>query len=98
MKFILSFTPTAKNALKELKENSGLQKRYKAVKKALKFLSEDPRHPGLQTHKYHSIKGPRGEQIFEAYAEDKTPAAYRIFFYYGPSKREITIFAITPHP
>ncbi|RKY30790.1 MAG: hypothetical protein DRP74_06235 [Candidatus Omnitrophota bacterium] len=98
MKFTLSFTPTAKSALKELKEDSGLQKRYQAVKKALKFLSENPKHPSLQTHKYYSIKGPSGEQIFEAYAEDKTSAAYRIFFYYGPSRGVITIFAITPHP
>lgn len=98
MKFVLSFTPTAKNALKELKEDSGLQKRYQAVKKALKFLSENPKHPSLQTHKYYSIKGPYDEEIFEAYAEQKTPAAYRIFFYYGPSKGIITIFAIIPHP
>lgn len=98
MKFVLAFTPTAKNALKELKEDSGLHKRYQAVKKALKFLSENPRHPGLQTHKYSSIKGPNGQEVFEAYAEQKTPAAYRIFFYYGPSKGIITVFAVTPHP
>ncbi len=26
------------------------------------------------------------------------PAAYRVFFYYGPKRGEITVFAITPHP
>ncbi|MBL7130790.1 MAG: type II toxin-antitoxin system RelE/ParE family toxin [Candidatus Omnitrophica bacterium] len=98
MKFNLAFTPTAKKALKELKKDSGLQKQYQAVKKALNLLSENPRHPGLQTHKYYSIKGPNGEQVFEAYAEQKTPAAYRIFFNYGPSRGVITIFAITQHP
>jgi len=36
--------------------------------------------------------------VFEAYAESKTPAAYRIFWYDGPGKNEITIIAITPHP
>ena len=98
MKFILCVTPAAAKALKELKEDKGLQKRYKAVVKTLKFLSENPRHPSLQTHEYTSIKGPKGEKIFEAYAEHETPAAYRIFFHYGPRREEITIFAMTPHP
>jgi hypothetical protein len=29
---------------------------------------------------------PRGEKIFEAYAEQSTPATYRIFWYDGPEK------------
>jgi len=37
-------------------------------------------------------------QVFEAYAENQTPAAFRVFWYYGPSARELTIVAITPHP
>lgn len=98
MKFILYFTPMAKKTLKELKEDTGQKKRYKAVTKALKLLTENPKHPGLQTHQYYSLQGPRGEKIFEAYAEQKTPAAYRIFFFYGLCKDGITIFAITPHP
>ena len=98
MKFILNFTSTAKQSLKGLKENPALEKRFKAVKKSLEFLRENPRHKSLQTHQYYSIKGPKGEKIFEAYAEQNTPAAYRIFFYYGPNKSELTIFAITPHP
>jgi len=44
------------------------------------------------------LKGPNGEKVFEAYAEQKTPAAYRVFWFYGPSRGKITIFAITPHP
>jgi len=98
MKFNLNFTPTAKQSLKDLKESPSFEKRFKAVKKSLGFLHENPRHKSLQTHQYYSIKGPKGEKIFEAYAEQNTPAAYRIFFYYGPSKGELTIFAITPHP
>ncbi|MFH1857025.1 MAG: type II toxin-antitoxin system RelE/ParE family toxin [Candidatus Omnitrophota bacterium] len=98
MKFILQFTPTAKQFLKKLKKDSGLKKRYKAVVKALEFLSVNPKHPGLQSHQYYSFSGPNGEKVFEVDAEQNTPAAYRIFFYYGPDKDEITIFAITPHP
>ena len=45
-----------------------------------------------------SLKGPHKEKVFEAYAEQKTPAAYRIFWYYGPEKNQITTISITPHP
>ena len=44
------------------------------------------------------LKGPKGEKVFEAYAEQLTPAAYRVFWYYGPAAKQITIIAITPHP
>ena len=98
MSFSLSFTPNAKQTLKELKNSAHLEKRFKAVSKALKFLTEDPRHPSLQTHQYFSLFGPNEEKVFEAYAEQDTPAAYRIFFYYGRTRGEIVVFAITPHP
>ena len=58
----------------------------------------NPRHPSLQTHKFTSLKGPGGEEIFESYAEQNTPAAYRVFWYYGPEKSQITVIAITAHP
>ena len=98
MSFFLSFTPSAKQDLKELKRSAHLEKRFKAVSKALKLLADNPRHPGLQTHPYTSLLGPHREKVFEAYAEQHTPAAYRIFFYYGKAQGEIVVFAITPHP
>lgn len=81
-----------------LKNDRGLNKRYKAVKKALYLLAENPRHKSLQTHEFTSLKGPQGEKVFEAYAEQATPAAYRIFWYYGPEKNQITILAVVKHP
>jgi len=96
--FILNFTPTSEESLKKLKDCASLRKKYRAVQKTLNLLSENPRHPSLQTHQYYSISGPKGEKIFKAYAEQSTPSVYRVFFFYGPGKREITIFAITPHP
>jgi len=98
MSFFLSLTPTAKKSLRELKESAPLEKRFKAVSKALKYLAENPRHQSLQTHRYFSLYGPDGEKVFEAYAEQDTPAAYRIFFYYGKARGEIVVFAVTPHP
>jgi hypothetical protein len=91
-------TDEAKIQLERLKKDKGLEKRYNAVKKAIRFLAENPRHKSLKTHEFTSLSGPKGEKIFEAYAEQSTPAAYRIFWYYGPSKNQITIIAITPHP
>jgi hypothetical protein len=98
MSFFLSFTPTAQEDLKELKGSPHSEKRFKAVSKALKYLQENPRHPSLQTHKYSSLSGPNGEEVFEAYAEQDTPAAYRIFFFYGKTRGEIVIISITQHP
>lgn len=98
MPFKLLFTDQASNDFDSLQKNSSLKKRFKAVRKALGYLELNPRHPGLNTHKYSSLEGPDGEEIFEAYAENNTPAAYRIFWYYGPDKSQITIIAITSHP
>lgn len=81
-----------------LERNPALEKRLKSVRKALGLLQNNPRHPGLNTHKYSSLQGKSGEDIFEAYAQNRTPGAYRIFWHYGPPKNTITIIAITPHP
>jgi len=98
MSFHLKFTDQADHDLNILEQNTHLNKRLKAVRKALGYLQMNPRHSGLHTHKYSSIAGRNGEEIFEAYAENNTPAAYRIFWHYGPGKNIITIVAITAHP
>lgn len=98
MAFRLWFTDEAQQNLDELEGDPGLGKRLKAVRKTLGYLETDPRHRGLQTHEFTSLKGPRGEKVFEAYAEHRTPAAFRILWCYGPGRGEITILAITRHP
>lgn len=96
--FKLLFTKQAREDLDKLNRDRGLLKRLKSVNKTLAYLETNPKHQSLHTHKYSAIKGLNGEEIFEAYAENHTPAAYRIFWHYGPNKNEITIIAITPHP
>ncbi|MFY9550498.1 MAG: hypothetical protein WAU32_05050 [Thermoanaerobaculia bacterium] len=96
--FSLYLTAGAKATLKELERDSGLAKRLSAVRKTLARLESNPRHPGLQSHKFSSLSGPSGEEVFEVYAEQNTPAAYRVFWYYGPERGQITILAITSHP
>ena len=73
---------------------------FKQVKKCLDLLMEDPRHPGLSTREFRSKNHPhtQGGKVFEAYVQQKTPGAYRLFWCYGPEKDQITIIAITPHP
>ena len=73
---------------------------FKQVAKAIQLLLENPRHPSLQTHEFTSLEHPfaPGEKVFEAYAQQNTPNAYRIFWCYGPERGDITIIAITPHP
>jgi len=96
--FKLLFTEEASEDFDNLITDASLLKQLKAVRKALAYLQTNPRHPGLNTHKYQSTRGNNGEEIFESYAENKTPAAYRIFWFYGPKKNQITVSSIIPHP
>ena len=97
-RFAIELTLSAEQELIKLKRDKSKNTVYKAVSKTIRFLSENPRHPGLNTHKYSSLSGVDGEEVFEAYAQNKTPGAYRVFWYYGPKARVITILAITSHP
>jgi hypothetical protein len=101
----IKFTPTADKQLTALEETPAKAAILRQVRKALGYLELEPHHPSLHTHEFLSLKGAHGEKIFEAYAQNNTPSAYRIFWHYGPDefagkKRTpvITIVAITPHP
>jgi hypothetical protein len=98
MSFKLLFTKEASANLEALEKDQSRKNRCKAVKKTLGFLETNPKHPSLNTHEYTILSRQFGIKIFEAYAENKTPQAYRIFWHYGPNKKDITIVAITPHP
>lgn len=96
MQFRLEFQPEAEEALANIKQTN--LKKYQKVLKTLGLMQTNLRHPSLKTHKYESLTGPNGEEVFEAYVENKTKAAFRIFWHYGPVREVITILAITPHP
>jgi hypothetical protein len=96
--FEIKFSETADKQMEELEKSPHLKKRLNAVRKALAYLETNPRHPGLNTHEFTSLTRKFGHKVFEAYAENKTPGAFRVFWYYGPEENMITIFAITPHP
>lgn len=96
--FAIKFSVEAEQQFMHLKNTKSKQAQFKAVGKAIAFMNVNLRHPSLNTHKFDEIKSPFGGDIFESYAQNKTPGAYRIFWTYGPGKAEITILAITPHP
>lgn len=99
MAFEIFLSEEALRQFNDLKSSKNKAVVFKAVAKALRLLSENPRHPGLNTHEYSSLIGPDSVRVYEAYAQNKTPGAYRIFFCYHPPKsNKITIIAITPHP
>ncbi|HUQ68276.1 MAG TPA: hypothetical protein VM165_02065 [Planctomycetaceae bacterium] len=72
----------------------------KQVNKTLALLQRNPRHPGLHAHPYNGYPNPYEPRkpVWEAYVQNKTPGAYRVFWCYGPDKGVITILTITPHP
>ena len=98
MAFILKYSDTAARHFMSLKTDSSKQRIFKDVVKALRYMETNLRHPSLNTHEYHTLEGPNGEKVFESYAQQKTPGAYRIFWHYGPGKNVISILAIIPHP
>ena len=96
--FELILTPQADSDLKEIENDPSKNNVLKALRKTLGLMETSLRHPSLNTHEFTSLKGPNGEKVFEAYAQQRTPCAYRIFWYYGPRSKQITIVAMTPHP
>lgn len=101
----VKFTPTASAQLDALGNAPSNAAVFAQVRKAIGYLEIDPHHPGLRTHEFTSLTGAHGEKVFEAYAQNNTPGAYRIFWHYGPDEIKgkkripvITIVAITPHP
>ena len=98
--FALVFTQRAQDELDRLERSPRYTGLVKQIKKTLGFLQTNPRHPSLQTHMFHSLEHPYDldDKVFEAYVQQHTPGAYRLFWCYGPEKGQLTIIAVTPHP
>ena len=74
------------------------QKLYKKLGKALVLLSNDPRHPGLETHDIEALTIRYGMKVWQSYLDNKKPGAGRIFWVYGPDRNDITVIGLEPHP
>ena len=102
----LRFTPTACAQLDEIENDPSRKGVLKQVRKTLGFLETNLRAKSLQTHKYESLTKRYWRDVFEAYVQQNTPGAYRVFWHYGDDEIDkkgnrvpiITVVAITPHP
>jgi hypothetical protein len=102
----LRFTPTASEQLTKIENDPSLEGVLKQVRKILGLIETNLRSKSLQTHEYLSLSKRYGKKIFEAYVQQNTPGAYRIFWHYGDAEADkngnripaITVIAIIPHP
>jgi hypothetical protein len=97
-KFSLRLTDTVRAQIKAVSENpaqAGLEFQLKA---AITKLVHDPKFKGLNSHKYDYLNDRYGQDVWESYVQNNTPGAWRIFWFYGLRKDEITLVLATPHP
>jgi hypothetical protein len=102
MPYKLRFAKRAAETLEALKHGgANEQAKLQKIRRALRRLEQNPRHPGLASHPYESFPVDRDVKVWDSYVENRTPSAWRIFWCYGPDEDEqpvITVLAITPHP
>lgn len=73
-------------------------KLYKKWHNALVHLSQSPNYRGLHTHDMPELTKRYGIKVWQSYLENKTSKAMRMFWVYGPDKKDITIIGLDPHP
>ena len=74
------------------------EKLYKKWGKAMALLANDPKHPGLNSHEIEALSRRYGEKVWQSYLENHNPTAARMYWVYGPGKKEITVIGLEPHP
>ena len=95
---MISFWDELCKKVKSEKANAEERKLYKKLGKTMRMLSENPRHPGLESHEIVALSNRFGAKVWESYLENNTPSAGRVFWVYGPNRGEITIVGLEPHP
>ena len=106
MRYKLRFTKIANEQLTRLENGPSSKGVLKQVQKTLGYLETNLRVKSLQTHEFESLTRRYGKKVFEAYVQQKTPRAFRVFWHYGDDEIDdngkripvITILAIIPHP
>ncbi len=92
------FWEDLRKRVKSGKANKNDKALHKKVGKTMRMLSQNPRHPGLESHEISSLSKRYGMKVWESYLENNTPAAGRVFWVYGPGRGDITIIGLEPHP
>lgn len=99
----LRFKSTANEQYITIQRDPAQEGLLKQIRKTLGYLETNLRATSLQTHKYESLTKRYGREVFEAYVQQNTPTAYRVFWHYGPDEigekgERIYIIAIISHP
>lgn len=102
----LRFKPTASGELDRIENDPASKGILNQVRKTLGYLETNLKAKSLQTHEFESLTRRYGVKTFEAYAQQNTPNAYRVFWQYGPDEIDkngnrisiLTIVGIGPHP
>ena len=95
-KFRLHLTETIREQIKAVSQDpaqAGLEFQLKA---AITKLAHHPKFKGLNSHKYDSLNERYGKEVWESYVQNNTPGAWRLFWFYGVGKDEITLVLATP--
>ncbi len=92
------FWDSLKEKVKTGKASKNEERLYKRIGKALRFISVNPQHPGLQTHEISVLTKRYGRKVWQSYLENNTPGAGRIYWVYGPKDQMITVIGLEPHP
>lgn len=95
--FTLIYAPKAAKALAHLRSTDA--RRHRKVAARLARLSADPRDPSLNNHPVQGADATAwGSQLWFAYLETSTPAAWRAVWAYGPERGQISVLWAGPHP
>ena len=95
--FELVLSTDAKKQIQAIMEDPAQEGLKRQMKKAFRFLSENPNHPGLHSHPIAQFEKLFGGKVFSSYVQNSTPQAHRILWLYGPQPKQITIAAVIPH-
>lgn len=62
-------------------------------------MENDPHDRRLHTYEYQTLKGAKGEPVFESHVETRAAgAAHRVFWHHGPLRSHIIVLAVTAYP
>lgn len=101
--------PEVKNFITDLEtrfHNAQLSKSerqlFKKLVRCMNKLAINPRDKSLETHEIEALSRKYASlriKVWESYVENCTPGAYRLFWYYHPTKENcIVVAGIEPHP
>lgn len=76
-------------------QEAELLRKLHKVKKLLE--EQGPDYNSLNTHPIDELTREYGETVWESYV-DQGEHAFRIFWAYGPGRKDITIIGLEPHP